>query len=88
MQTHTKLICRDTKRATTDLNIRIKTLDEALPMVWGKFLYFFFGELFLKKDEKWPNFFTTYSWMRLVERSNTEVSGASEVPQSRGKWFF
>ena len=26
--------------------------------------------------------------MRLAESSNTEVSGASEVPQSRGKLFF
>ena len=29
-----------------------------------------------------------HSRMRLVESSNTEVSGASEVPQSRGKLFF
>ena len=29
-----------------------------------------------------------HSWMRLVERFNTEVSGASEVPQSRGKLIF
>ena len=29
-----------------------------------------------------------HSWMRLVERSNTEVSGASEVPRSHGKLFF
>ena len=29
-----------------------------------------------------------HSWMRLVESSNTEVSGASEVPQSRGKLFL
>ena len=31
-----------------------------------------------------------HSWMRLVESSNTnkEVSGASEVPQSRGKLIF
>ena len=26
-----------------------------------------------------------HSWMRLVESSSTDVSGASEVPQSRGK---
>ena len=26
-------------------------------------------------------------WIRLVKSSNTEVSGASEVPQSRGKYF-
>ena len=32
--------------------------------------------------ESWHRF------MRLVESSNTEVSGASEVPQSRGKLFF
>ena len=24
-------------------------------------------------------------WIRLIESSNTEVSGASEMPQSRGK---
>ena len=29
-----------------------------------------------------------YSWMRLVKNSNTEVSGASEVPQSRDKLVF
>ena len=29
-----------------------------------------------------------HSWMRLVESSNTEVSGASKVPQSRGKLLF
>ena len=29
-----------------------------------------------------------HSWMRLVESFNTEVSGASEVPQSRGKLIF
>ena len=28
-----------------------------------------------------------HSWMRLVESSNTEVSGASEVPQSRGTFL-
>ena len=26
-----------------------------------------------------------HSWMRLVESSNMDISGASEVPQSRGK---
>ena len=29
-----------------------------------------------------------HSWIRLVKSSNMEVSGASEVPQSRGKLFF
>ena len=29
-----------------------------------------------------------HSFMRLVESSNTEDSGASEVPQSHGKLFF
>ena len=38
--------------------------------------------------KNYPNFFDPHSWMRLVESSNTEVSGASEVPQSRGKYFF
>ena len=32
--------------------------------------------------------FNTHSWMRLVKNSNMEVSGASEVPQSRGKLIF
>ena len=27
-------------------------------------------------------------WIHLVESSNTDVSGASEVPQSRGKLVF
>ena len=31
---------------------------------------------------------TMHSWTHLVESSNTEVSGASEVPQSRGKLFL
>ena len=30
----------------------------------------------------------THNWMRLVKSSNREVSGASEVPQSRGKLIF
>ena len=29
-----------------------------------------------------------HSWMRLAENSNMDVSGASEVPQSRGKLIF
>ena len=29
-----------------------------------------------------------HTWMRLVESSNMEVSGASEVPQYRGKLIF
>ena len=29
-----------------------------------------------------------HSWMRLGKSSNTEVSGASEVPQSRDKLIF
>ena len=29
-----------------------------------------------------------HSWMRLVESSNTDVSGASEVPQSCCKLIF
>ena len=33
-------------------------------------------------------FFTLHSWMHLVESFNTEVSGASEVPQSRRKSIF
>ena len=29
-----------------------------------------------------------HHWMCLVKSSNTEISGASEMPQSRGKLFF
>jgi len=31
---------------------------------------------------------STHSWMRLVKSSNMDVSGASEVSQSRGKLIF
>ena len=34
------------------------------------------------------DFFNRHSWMRLVGSSNTEVLGASEVPQSHGKLFL
>ena len=49
-----------------------------------------FGGVILKKvDEKCPNkYFAPYSWVRLVENSNTEFSGASGVLQSRGKYFL
>ena len=29
-----------------------------------------------------------HSWICIVKSSNTEVLGASEMPQSRGKLFF
>ena len=32
--------------------------------------------------------FNPHGWMRFVESSNTEVSGAFEVSQSRGKYFL
>ena len=35
-----------------------------------------------------PYFFARHCWMRLVESSNREVSGASEVHQSHGKLIF
>ena len=31
------------------------------------------------------DFFSPHRWMHLVKSSNTDVSAASEVPQSRGK---
>ena len=31
---------------------------------------------------------SAHSWMRLVASSNMDISGASEVPRSRGKLFF
>ena len=49
---------------------------------------FFYEEIFLKIDEMCFNFFARHSWMRLVKSSNMEVSGVSEVPQSRSKLFF
>ena len=52
-----------------------------------KFILPFSGELFLKIGEN-ALFFVPHSWMRLVEISNMEVSGASEVLQSRGKLFL
>ena len=60
-------------------------------MVRGtKHHFLFFGYLFLNNN--FPNndngAWRPHSWMRLVESSNTEVSGASEVPQSRGKLIF
>ena len=35
-----------------------------------------------------PKLGSLHSWMRPVESASTDVSGASEVPQSRGKLFF
>ena len=57
-------------------------------MVQGTF-YIFLWRVILKKDENDLNkVCAPHSWMRLVKNSNTEILGASEVPQSRGKLFF
>ena len=86
VQAHTKLICSEVERATADLNIRMKSSRRGASNGAGhNFIFSFFGELFLKIDEKGPKFFCApHSWMHLVESSNTDVSGASEVPQSHG----
>ena len=52
------------------------------------FIFSFFGELFKKIDKKCPKIVARHSWMRLVESSNTDVSGAFEVLQSGMKLFF
>ena len=52
------------------------------------FVFSFFGKLILKNRWKCPTKnVSLHSWIRLVESSNTEVSGVSVVPQSRGKVF-
>ena len=52
-------------------------------------LHCHFLGFFEKPDEKCSKKLRfTHSWMRLVDSSNTEDLGASEVPQSRGKLFF
>ena len=70
-----------------------KVLDEAHPLVrWAK-LHFYFYWVFLRNN--FPNNDTyamelgsPHSWMCFVKSCNTEVSGASEVPQSVANWFF
>ena len=58
-------------------------------MVRSKILHLLFWRVILKKHMKYDlKYFTPHSWMRLVKISNTEVSGASEGPQSRGKLIF
>ena len=57
-------------------------------MVRGKILYLLFWRVIKKIDENDLIFFTPHNLIRLVENSNTEVSGAYEVPQSRGKLIF
>ena len=51
--------------------------------------YFHFWRVIKKIEETCPKkIVARHSWIRLVESSNTEVSGASEGPQSRGKLIF
>ena len=65
-----------------------KALVEVHPLVRGK-NHFFWRVILKKIDEKCPKFFRApHSLMRLVEISNADVSGVSEVPQTRGKLFF
>ena len=79
--------CCETERATTDLNIQMKSSRQGASTDGvQKIIFSFFGELFLEKI--CSNFFARHSWMRLVESSNAEISGASEVPQSHRKLFF
>ena len=51
-RTHTKSICRETERATTDLNIRMKSSQPGASFGGvQKIIFSFFGELFLKIDK-------------------------------------
>ena len=68
VQTYKKIICRETERATTDLNIRMKSSRRGASNGAGHiFITSVFGELFLKIDEKCPKkVCAPHSWMRLV----------------------
>ena len=78
VRTHKKINLRETERAMTDLNIRMKSSRrDASNGGVQKFIFSFFGDLFLKNRGNMPYFFVRHSWMRLVESPNTEVSGAS-----------
>ena len=44
VRTHKKSICRETKKATTDLKLRTKALIEVHPLVRGTILYLIFLE--------------------------------------------
>ena len=57
-------------------------------MVRSKILYLLFRRVILKNKMKMAYFFIPHSCMCIVESSDTEVSGASEVSQSRGKLFL
>ena len=57
VRTHKKSICRETKRATTDLNIWMKSSRRGTSNGGvQKFIFSFFGELFLKDKENIPYF--------------------------------
>ena len=83
-----KMICRETERATTDLNIKMKSSRRGASTGGAQKFIFFESYFYVNNTDNMPYFFVKHSWMRLVENSNTEVSGASEVPQSRDKLFF
>ncbi len=52
-------------------------------------LSLFLASYLRKIEEKCPNYIgSPHRWIRLVERSSTEVSGPSEVPRFVGKLFF
>ena len=64
-------------------------LSSSASMCAGYNFISFFRKLFLKKlDKTVLKMCTTHSWMRLIEISSMEFSGAAEVPQSRGKLIF
>ena len=88
VRTHKESICRETKRATADLNIQMKSSRRsAANGMWKIFISSFFGQLLLKHRLKLHNSFLLRT-VGCASSSNTEVSGASEVPQSRGKLLF
>ena len=92
VQTHTKSICRETERAMYD---GFEYTDEKLStrrIQWlcAKVHIFIFWRVILKKQRKYAlkKLYGTVGSASLKALISTEVSGASEVPQSQGKLFF
>ena len=55
VRTHKKSICRETDRATTDLNVRMQhSQRDAFKGGVQKIIFSFFGELFLKNRGNMP----------------------------------
>ena len=80
------ITCRETQRATYDgSGTAYEKLSSRRTHWCGDPLFIFiFWQFFWRNRQKIPDTLESpHSWMHLVESSNTEVPGASEVPQSR-----